>query len=484
MTLLDAMDDPNLFAPWFKKPNQWKAWRAFIAVLFALPLDVNQRAIFRECTQRTTPPSKLVKEAWLAVGRRGGKSFVLALIAVYLSCFANYRRYLAPSERGTVMVIAADRKQARVILRYVRGLLHGVPMLKAMIERETAEAFDLTNSVTIEISTASFKRTRGYTLVAALCDEIAFWPVDEEAAEPDRAVLDALRPGMATIPNSMLLCASSPYAKRGALWDTYSRHFGKDSDVLVWQAPTRTMNPSVAQATVDRAVEEDAASAQSEWLAQFRNDLEAYVSRDVVMAAVVPGRFELPPTSGTSYVGFADAAGGSGGDSFSAAVAFRDRLTKRLVVAAVREVIPPFGPENTISALASFFKSYRVSRITMDRWGGDFPAEQFRKNGISCTASEKPKSDLYKEFLPLLNSGRVELLDNNRLIKQLLSLERRTRAGGREIIDHPAAGGAHDDLINSVCGSLVLASTKVPLVITQAAMAAVSRPRRPTAVFF
>ena len=106
-------------------------------------------------------------------------------------------------------------------------------MFKAMIERETAEGFDLNNSVTIEISTASFKRTRGYTLVAALCDEIAFWPVDEEAAEPDRAVLDALRPGMATIPNSMLLCASSPYAKRGALWDTYSRHFGKDSDVLV-----------------------------------------------------------------------------------------------------------------------------------------------------------------------------------------------------------------------------------------------------------
>lgn len=111
MTLLDAMDDPLLFGPWFKRSNRWKAWRAFIAALFALPLDPIQGAIFRECTQRTTAPPKPVKEAWLAVGRRGGKSFILALIAVFLACFSNYKRYLAPGERGTVMIIAADKSR-------------------------------------------------------------------------------------------------------------------------------------------------------------------------------------------------------------------------------------------------------------------------------------------------------------------------------------------------------------------------------------
>jgi hypothetical protein len=44
---------------------------------------------------------------------------------------------------------------------------------------------------------------------------------------------------MATIPGAMLLCASSPYARRGALWDAHRRHFGKDGDpILVWQADT------------------------------------------------------------------------------------------------------------------------------------------------------------------------------------------------------------------------------------------------------
>jgi hypothetical protein len=101
VNLLDAMDDPLLFKGWYKKPSQWKAWRAFIATLFALPMDADQVAIYRECTQRTNPPTTPIKESWLAVGRRGGKSFALAQIAVFLACFSDYRRYLAPGERGT-----------------------------------------------------------------------------------------------------------------------------------------------------------------------------------------------------------------------------------------------------------------------------------------------------------------------------------------------------------------------------------------------
>jgi hypothetical protein len=53
--------------------------------------------------------------------------------------------------------------------------------------------------VTIEIHTASFRSTRGYTVVAALCDELAFWPSDEQAS-PDTEILAAIRPGMITNP--------------------------------------------------------------------------------------------------------------------------------------------------------------------------------------------------------------------------------------------------------------------------------------------
>ena len=154
------------------------------------------------------------------------------------------------------------------------------------------------------------------------------------------------------------------------------------------------------------------------------------------------------------------------------------RQCSRIVIDAVREIRPPFSPEGAISELSAFFKSYRVSRITLDRWGVDFPAEQFRKHGISCDTSEKTKSDIYLEFLPLLNSGRVEILDDSRLIKQLLSLERRIARGGRTSVDRPAGGSHHDDKINSAAGSAVLAATKQPMTIPQSAIEAMRRPSR------
>lgn len=115
------------------------------------------------------------------------------------------------------MLIAADRKTARVVMRYIRGLMQ-IPALAQMLERETTEAFDLNNHVTVEVATASHRAVRGYTIAAVLCDEIAFWP-SEDSASPDYELLDALRPAMGTGPGALMNCASSPYARRGAIWE-------------------------------------------------------------------------------------------------------------------------------------------------------------------------------------------------------------------------------------------------------------------------
>ena len=133
LSILDAVADDKLFAPWFKDRATWNAWSALLAALFGLPLTDEQLAIYRKCTGRDSPPTEPANEGWLICGRRAGKSFVLALIAVYLATFPDYRRYLSPGERGTVLVIATDRKQARTIFRYIRGLLTQVPMLAKLV---------------------------------------------------------------------------------------------------------------------------------------------------------------------------------------------------------------------------------------------------------------------------------------------------------------------------------------------------------------
>ena len=445
------MEDSRVFGPWFEGAS-WANWRLFLKALFSLPLSKDERGVLPRFTARSSPP-QAVREAWLVVGRRGGKSLVAALVAVYLACFRDCTRYLAPGERGTVMVIAADRNQARVVMRYVGGFLEEVPMLAARIERKTQDSVDLANQVTLEVHTASFRSTRGYSIVAAICDEIAYWR-SEESANPDTEILNAIRPGMATIPGSLLLCMSSPYARRGELWNAYRRHFGKETEgVLIWKAGTRAMNPTIAEGVVQAALEQDRAAAEAEYLAEFRRDVESYVSLESVQDCIVAGRRELPSAGNPSYVAFTDPSGGSQ-DSMTVAIAHPER--EKVVLDVVREARPPFSPESVVREFSTLLKRYRISVVFGDRYAGEWPPEQFARHGVRYRVYPKTKSDLYGELLSIVNSGRVELLDHSGLIAQLCNLERRTSRGGKDSIDHPPSG--HDDLINAAAGAILLAS--------------------------
>ena len=159
--------------------------------------------------------------------------------------------------------------------------------------------------------------------------------------------------------------------------------------------------------------------------------------------------------AGEWYVAFVDPSGGSA-DAFTLAVAHRGTRDDEpiVVIDAVREIRPPFSPESTVVEFAELLKRYGIVAIEGDRYAGEWPREQFSKRNVSYWPSARPKSDLYRDVLPLFNSQRIELLDVPRLSAQLSALERRTARGGRDSIDH--APGAHDDLANAVCGAALL----------------------------
>jgi hypothetical protein len=454
MNILQAMGDRRLFGPHFKG-DTWARWRVFLAALFALPLDDDAVAIYRQHTGRTEAPTVPFREASLICGRRGGKSRVLALIATFLAAFRDYTPHLAAGEVATVGIIAADRMQARNILRYILGFLADVPLLAGLQESKTTDSVSLTNRVVIEVHTASFRVTRGYSYAAVLADELAFWR-SEDSANPDTEIMAALRPGLASIPGSMLLKASSPYAKRGVLWNDFRRYFGQDgASVLVWRGTTSEMNPSIDPALIAAAYEDDPANAAAEYGDEFRSDIDAFVARDVVEACTVAGRFELPHSSRYRYVAFVDPSGGSA-DSMTLAVAHLDADMPTLD--ALREVRPPFSPESVVTEFAALLKTYNLKTVIGDRYAGEWPRERFREHGITYQISDRAKSDLYRDLLPLLNSTKARLLDHPRLAAQLCGLERRTSRGGRDTIDHPP--GAHDDIANSVAGALLNASAR------------------------
>ena len=268
-------------------------------------------------------------------------------------------------------------------------------------------------------------------------------------------ILDALRPGMATVPNAMLLCASSPYARRGAIWDAHRRHFGKDGDpVIVWQADTRTMNPTVPQRVIDEATERDPASAAAEYGAKFRSDVKSFVNREAVEACVTFGVRERAPVSGVSYLAFVDPSGGSA-DSMTLAIGHQENDVA--VLDAIRERRPPFSPEDVVREFAALLKNYQITEVQGDRYAGEWPCERFREHGFTYETAAKPKSDLYRDLLPAINSRMVDLLEDARLFAQIVGLERRVSRAGRDSIDH--APGAHDDLANAVAGVVVTLAT-------------------------
>ena len=274
-----------------------------------------------------------------------------------------------------------------------------------------------------------------------------------------------MRPSLATT-GGPLFVASSPYAKRGILWNAFRRYHDELGPILVWKAETRRMNPTVPQSVIDDAYEADTSAAAAEYGAQFRDDLEAYISRELIDSVTLSGVREIPPQPHIRYVGFVDAAGGSGGgDSMTCAIAHFDHKDGCTVLDCVREVKPPFSPESVTEEFCRLFSTYnKVTQAHADKWGSGFVVEAFQRHGVHLVPAEQTKSTLYVELLPIISSARCRLLDVPRLANQLTSLERRVGRGtGRDSIDHPPA--AHDDLSNAAAGAIVLATQRTPLKI-------------------
>ena len=184
-----------------------------------------------------------------------------------------------PGERGVLLCVALDQRVAKIILDYAEACFERSPILKQLIANRTADALELTNGITLEVRPASFRKLRGPTYIAVIADELAFWYVDAAYANPDVEILNAVEPGLATTGGPLIL-ASSPHARRGALWDVFKRHYGAGGDplILVAHGASRTLNPSLPQRVVDRALEKDRARATAEYLAQFRTDVEGFVA--------------------------------------------------------------------------------------------------------------------------------------------------------------------------------------------------------------
>jgi hypothetical protein len=454
----------------FPMPS-WSSWRTINKAAFALSLDENELAFFKEVSGRTVAPKKRVKELFIITSRRSGKTAYTSGIAGHFGAFHDFRPWLRPGENAVILCIACDREQAKVLAGYIRSYFSEVRALKRLVTRETADGLELSTGAELVVGTNSFRSVRGRSYALVIMDELAFYR-SESTANPDTELYNAVLPGLANLPGSMLIGISSPWRKSGLLYDQYSKHWGRDdSDTLIIQGSSAIFNPTLDRDLIARAYAADPAAANAEWGGLWRADLEGFVDSTVVRDAVAPHRYELPPISGTRYVAFADAAAG-GKDQFSIAICHLEKETIVLDVCRERRASQPSA---IVEEYCALLKSYGCRTVIGDKYAKAWVQESFRKSGIEYRESPKTKSEIYVEFLPLLLNSRVELLDNKKLVAQICSLERTIMRGtGREVVDAPR--GASEDLANACAGACVLGSAKRGMVITDEMLRRAAEP--------
>jgi hypothetical protein len=430
----------------------WAAWRALIGGAFGCKLSAQEAALFRTLTQRE-PLAAPPREQWWAVGRRGGKNRVSAAVVVFLALLKPWQ--LGPGEIGTVLLLASDRTQAKIAFRYILGLLESHPTLWQEVVNVTVDTITLRNGIEICIGTADNAAVRGRTILACICDEFAFW-AHEQALE----VLRALRPGMATQSDAMLIVISSVYAAYGPFHEARRQYFGSDDPhVLYAVGTTRQLNPTISEAFIEAERLRDQPSADAEYLCIERTDCEVFIdallhdSLTRIEPRELPYRATTPAGTAIRRIAGADVSGGRG-DATAVAVAHAEG--DRVIIDACRRWPAPHDPAHVAAQVAEFLKTYHLTSASADQYGAELARSIYKEAGVRLTDAAHSRSDTYLKLLPLMTTGRIELPPDPVLRQELLGLERRTRSSGKDSVDHRP--GAHDDLANAAALAAVAAA--------------------------
>ena len=236
VTISNAMSDARLFGSCFNEPS-WSTWRAVLKAACSEALTAEELELFHQVAGGRSPPAEPVRELYGIISRRGGKSRVGGLLAVYLAACVKHK--LAPGERGFVLIVAPTLAQAELVFGYAKGFVEASPVLSREYE-ETRDELRFKNSVAITTASSLPENLRGRTLCGAVIDEVSY--LRDAGAVSDVEIYRALVPALATT-KGILVGISTPRRRSGLLFQKHKRCFGvDDQNVLVVQGSSKQFN--------------------------------------------------------------------------------------------------------------------------------------------------------------------------------------------------------------------------------------------------
>jgi hypothetical protein len=288
--LLEACDDSDLLAV-----TLWPKQREIIALI----------------------DSGRYREVVLALGRRSGKNFIGALVAVHDAAFRDLSGYLRAGETRYVLAVAANREQAGITLQFVRELINASPLLRGTVRADTEDAIEIRQphtgaTVVIKTMPCSARTGRGLAVSTLVLDELAHFQTDSEGPAAAKRVYQAVAPSVAQFQGEgRILALSTPWGRSDTnlFWRLFERaSTGAHPDMLAVQAPTWEMNPTLPEAFFDAERAKDPEMFRGEFGAEFLASGGAFLDFARIEAAVDEDRFELPPGAVAEPVAALDVA--------------------------------------------------------------------------------------------------------------------------------------------------------------------------------
>jgi hypothetical protein len=457
-SIIEFVKDKELLGLTLSDPQE-----VLLRSIYGMTLDPTQREIFTLCTGREDYPATPFQEATILAGARAGKDSRIACpIASYEATFGDYPRFLAPGERSTVPLVAPGALGTRIAYGYIKSHFTDSKYLKKMLEEEpTASEIKLKNRTSIMCFPSTRSSLRGWSIPASVLDELAFFKM-EGAADSDREIQSSVRRGMIGFPSTRLIKISTPFAKSGLLHDDFKNHFGKASaDLLCWKAASQFMNPSLMASRLEREKRLDPLRFAREYLAEFSEDLDTFLPGMWIETAVVPGRRELAPMPNANHIAACDVSGlGSGAntDAFTLDVSHATpdgKVVQDMMRGWKKSRSSSINLAGILTEIKGIISAYGTTTVYGDSYGKEWVSERFAEAGMNYIQIDHDKSFYYLQTEPLFAQGRVELLDNDELQRELKTLERRMLPGGKIRVDHPPR--LHDDHANAFAISAVIA---------------------------
>lgn len=418
----------------------------------------------------------------LVCGRRSGKTTLAAILVLYCAITTNWKPYLYKHPFATVLVMSHSTDFSIEILDVIKYFIRESPLLAKLINKsrkQTLSTFNLKmpflqkdgkieeSQVQIKVGAASSKTTRGIAACAVICDEIAFWNLDDSLKETDTKILKAVEPALAQFGNkAFMFKLSSPGIRQGVLYSEHLKHLAGTlpSSYAVFKAPSWMMNLIIEENFFKEKYALDSEGFMVEYGGEFSDSLSSFIMSAAIEQAIMKGMVILPPGDDPNLKFHAAIDAGFKGDTFTFSVVASDEKRVRQCLAHSWQgtKAKPLKSQPVAKWIAQATKTFPLDYIGADQFAFQPLQEIFNLENLTLKEyvfSSTFKKKIYYNLKKLIHSNQIDLLDIPKQTSELRELTVEQAPSGAIKIGHPKGGS--DDYADALAIAAYIATVEL-----------------------